>query len=747
VNRRRDYIYILIGLAIFFSFVFQTISLNPMKTSLDVNNGNIIHLSALETLEEQWLKNNDFSTQDAWFTTKGEQGDNSTVDADISGNQANYRVLGEKRTITLISGTPNNTLYSPGWKQFNNSNFLPPKTALINNSGCYVYHFLNEKVAGEQIYNYPSVHWKKNISISDDMSKYIITDVSLEVIANASVHDNVDTPNDDYSGSDPDQFAIGDSAIFYTEISDLTNSYTFRIAENKTTYLGQYRTGYPTILNITDSLLQTKSQDYLISALTSILESDNHNFTLTLGIDIYCEDNSGPGDEDTWNYLIIKSCNLTITFERKIDQFTSISWNQISNKINSSYQINQAILNFKYRIDQLWPTSLSPFSEIRISINNNLHPETIRLSSANTTFQEAKQGSFDVSSLILKEVNITFSIQLYIANTFGLDKNITISIDDVYLNISYTITVPDYETNLQLYLNGENKTLDPFIELPIGENVNITVKFSDYIGLHLGNASVQLIGPGFIEDFNEDISFEQYSVIVNSTEKLNLGLNYLTVKAQLTNYRTKELNPSISVRRLNGEITTISGQNIININPGGNAHLSIVINNTDFGGFIKNAVVLYSSSLGDGVLTDPDNDGIYEGTLRNIPEGSHVITITALGGEDYDFESYQLTINAIKSVGPNWTWLIILLFGAFAGLVIFFSLYQFHFKYPPMVRKVRKLRKKVKKDKKTKPILLNTREDIINKNLNVHKEIIIFKSTQSKVDKIEKIQIKKEVET
>jgi hypothetical protein len=71
--------------------------------------------------------------------------------------------------------------------------------------------------------------------------------------------------------------------------------------------------------------------------------------------------------------------------------------------------------------------------------------ETIKLSSATTTFQEAKTGGFDVTSLILKDVNISVAIQVFIADTFALNQDITISITDVYLEISYTKFIPDTE--------------------------------------------------------------------------------------------------------------------------------------------------------------------------------------------------------------------------------------------------------------------------------------------------------------
>ncbi|GAI28324.1 unnamed protein product, partial [marine sediment metagenome] len=264
-----------------------------------------------------------------------------------------------------------------------------------------------------------------NVSIGKDMSKFIINSVSLEAIFNATVNINVDTANDNFTI----QYGIGDFATFYVLISDLDFTNPYRVANNKTSNLGQDTS--PTILNITDKAIETADEEDIITAISSSLEKDleHSNFTITLGIDIYCEDNGPPSnDHDTWEALIIKSFNLTFSYERKVEKFTSISWNQVGNQITgSNMQIKNATLNFNYKIDQDLLKTLSPFSEIRIIINNNRYAETIKLSDITSVFQEAKVGGFDISSLISKDVNITVSIQVFIANTFGLGQNITTS--------------------------------------------------------------------------------------------------------------------------------------------------------------------------------------------------------------------------------------------------------------------------------------------------------------------------------
>ena len=1021
--------------------------LNPQIISILNNNKGKIYSSGQTLYSKEWLKNNDFSTQDEWDYTKGQQGDNSTVDANISSvnEWANYKVVGENSTFDLLTGDLNSSTWF-GWGIYNNRDFLLPDITEINTTGLYVYHFLDESEGPNdegQVHNFPSVHFRKNITLPVDMSDYRITNASLEVFFNASVNLNVDTPNDDYTGR---QFSIFDSATFYTEITDLDNSFTFRVAENKTKYLGQ--DAGPQILTISDRELTYLSEDDLITALNLALEKDpfHSNFTIILGIDIYCEDNDFP-DVDLWDALIFKSLNLTITYEREVDQFSSVSWYQLGNIISvDNTKISEAQLTFKVKIGQTWPTALSPFSEMSILINDNLHAETLRLSSLNTTFDIIM---FDVTSLISKGINITLEIQVFIANTFSLGKNITISIDDVFLNISYYNLFPDYTTDidlflnnlnktqdkviqipinnilnvtikytnqstelhipdatvqlegdfivslnenftlkqysiifntsqlgigiktltieakkdnyltqtiqffvtvveratelllfvdnnqiddgdtvntgvneflnitanfrdnstkkflngasveltsmdnltetayyynitintneldqginvliihaylsnytsqtfqffieliegaselllfvnntptynsdtvivktdeilnfevfyrdnltkahlsganvellsvdnliesggsyiitintndlnpgttiltinaqlnnyqsqtiqiyvelferateLQIFLNNENKTADPVIELPIGSILNITAKYiENQTKRNLNNATLSLIGENLLTSLTENSAREHYSILINTTD-LKIGVNLLIITANITNYQIGTIYIRITINKISTIISTISGEPIINIIPGDDVKLQIMLNNSDFGTIIKNATVTFRWTYGQGELTDQDNDGIYETDLLEIPEGSYTVTITASAGDDYDFKSYEITVSAVRVPKEDQTWLIYVLTGGIVGLVSTFSVYQLYFKYPPVVRKIRKLRKSIRKGKKTKPMMISKREDTINIALQNQAKILDLEGEkiEEKIpDKIEKI--------
>ncbi|MFW9774031.1 MAG: hypothetical protein ACFFFB_21220 [Candidatus Heimdallarchaeota archaeon] len=440
-SRRKKVIFTLISVIILLSSI-TILNLNPIKPDGELNIKGNLQISGVTHFNKQWLKNSNFSTLLDWNSTI--QGDSSDVLATIAQNQANYLVIGDS-AITQIDEPLNDT----DWIAMNNPEFpILPDGYGINSSGCYFNHVWNEGV--DQTRNTPSVHWSKNITLPVNMSDYIITSASLSAVFNASVqaldHDGggVEAPGDYTEGQNPPadtQFGIGDSARFYVLISDREKINSFEVASNQTVNLGQ---DSPVIENHTDTFMNVIPEDVLKSYLMTVLELDNFNFTITLGIDVYCEDNEYNVDIDRWKALIIKSFNLTFTYKKRIDQFTTVSFDQTGNQITGDdVQIIDAILGFEFATNQSWPTDLSPNSEIRVYVNNKQYNETIKLERSLTTFQEAFEGGIDVTSLILKDVNISVSFEFFLADEFGLDEDIRISIDNTYLDIHYIEVLPD----------------------------------------------------------------------------------------------------------------------------------------------------------------------------------------------------------------------------------------------------------------------------------------------------------------
>ncbi|MFX1488734.1 MAG: hypothetical protein ACFFBI_06270, partial [Promethearchaeota archaeon] len=551
MKRNKKECILLLSLLLISLFIYTNMNGYNVGLKSDTDGEKKIQTSAKSITTKQWIKNPTFESpiEPIWFWENGSEGDNSDMEGTTSPGQANVRVLGDTQTFTVVSGTVNSST-SQGWKQIRNGDFQFPTTSLINNDGCFVYHYWHDDTNQA-----PSVHWKTNVSVGIDMSEYKITSASLEVIFNATVDPDIDTPRDSVTN-----FAIGDSVTFYSQISDLSyNPPLYTVARNKTKYLGQYGNGNPSILSIPDKPMETVSELDLITALNSAFEKDpsHSNFTLTLGIDVYSEDNEPGTDYDHYTALLIKTCNLTFTCEKRIDEFTSVAWNQVGNQLSGpNIQIKEAIFNFEYKVDSDWPTS-APLSEINFYFNSRkFEAGSIKLNTANNTFQEARLGGFNVTSLILKDVNISVSIEIYLKDTFELDDTITISIDNVFLNITYVDVFPDYSTDLRLFLNDDEKTTDPIIQIPIDTILNITVKYIDNItSLHIPGAIVQLEGK-VSGSLLENSTFNHYSILVNSSQ-LGLGSRILSVEAQKTNYETRLIQIFVEVYERGTELSLV----------------------------------------------------------------------------------------------------------------------------------------------------------------------------------------------
>lgn len=398
-----------------------------------------------ESYTEEWLENTGFDKDKDWDSDI--DGDSSDVDAEISDGSANYIIEGDEGTFHAFSGTPNSSS-SPNWYEVNSPDRPLPNVAHeINEFGCNISHNFDEEGVG-QLQNLPGVQWKKDITIPVDMEDYIITSVSLSAIVNGTVDRNVETPKDNLTDNNPVYSSLFDFARFYVKFSDLENKSSYEVAYNQTVDLGFGDSPGNDNPNagknsMTDTPMKVVEDDVLIYSLTRVLENDYRHLTVTLGIDIDCEDNYWNYDLDTWDTLLIKSCDLSFSYIKKIDESTSISWEQVGDKISGkNVKVINATLNFDYKIDEEWDEDLSPNSEIRIFINDKEHSETIKLEDRNGKFEEAKEDGFDVTDLIRKNKKITLTIQVFIADEFELEKDITISIDDVSLVISYDVLTP-----------------------------------------------------------------------------------------------------------------------------------------------------------------------------------------------------------------------------------------------------------------------------------------------------------------
>jgi hypothetical protein len=447
-NRKKS-----IGFLILFTFTCLVLITSLFSLRVGTNtlqNNALIELSGVKEYNDLlWVNNPTFETpiEPTWFSTS--LGDPSDILASTSLNQANFEIIGDadEQQVLLNSATFSN------WEAFNKTELaiVPQRASVpyygVTADGAWCSHWWNENEVGGQPKNTPRMHWKTNVSLPVDMSDYIITSVNFDAVINASVDSNIDTPGDTLArpGVNINQFQIYDYAQFYVEVStlDIDDLNTYRIAFNQTVLLGNEALSIHDI----EGYIGVFEEQAIIDALTNVLLADpgHDNFTVILGIYMYCEDNNSGTDWDYWDDMRFKTLNLTFNYVKKIDQFTTISWNQELDDISgTNVQITDANLKFKFKINQNW-TYASQNSQIRIFINDRKFEQTISLIDYiySPVFQEAKAEGYDISSKILPYEEFNLTIQVFLAENFGLENNITISITDVFLYISYTETFPD----------------------------------------------------------------------------------------------------------------------------------------------------------------------------------------------------------------------------------------------------------------------------------------------------------------
>jgi len=423
-----------------------------------------IILKTSETIthtDEPWVDNPTFNApiESTWYPVL--QGDVSDVAASTSPNQADITVVGESREkeVLLNNATQSN------WGDFIRSELevVPQRASVpyygVDDEGAWASHWWWEGEGGGQPKNTPQMHWKTNVSMPVDMSDYIITSLSFNAIINASVDRNIDVEGDTIARWNPSTVGINqeeeyDFVRFYVYISnlDVDELNTYQIAFNQTLALGNDTLSFYDI----EGYIGTYGEQAIIDAINNVLTVDpgHDNFTIVLGIEIYCEDNYSGTDRDHWDDLRFKFLNLTFSYQKKIDQFTSGSWAQDLDEISgSNVRITGANLTFKYKMDQNW-TEASHNSYFLIYINEREFDPTEKfidyVYSSNP--QEARPGGYDIMEILLPYENFTLSIQVYLGEDFALDNNITISITEVNLLVSYTETILDPITENWLFV-------------------------------------------------------------------------------------------------------------------------------------------------------------------------------------------------------------------------------------------------------------------------------------------------------
>ncbi len=397
---------------------------------------------------------------------------------------------------------------------------------------------------------------------------------------------------------------------------------------------------------------------------------------------------------------------------------------------------------------RIFITEKASFLELYINGTKKLEDEVVTIEfwqKLNVTvyYHDASSNHLGGASIRLTGVGISESLNedllnyqySYILN--GSDLGLGIKYLSILANVSnfnpqsirFITEVIERRTLLEIYLNGENKTSNPSLDIAINKLLNITIKYTDINGNHIEDATVNMFG-AISTSLIENKLLQHYSYVLN-TSFLDIGVRIIAVSAEKTNHIFQTEDIRIEVRRIHTNITTQDGITVISVLPGNDVTLKIVLHDLDFGGTINGAIVSYSG-LGSGLLTDDNNDGVYEVVFRNIVEGTYKIVIGAFLGDNYEFKSYEVTISAIRPPGEALLIIALAIAISAAALVIlgYIYAYQKFLKYPKPVRKVRKYQKTLEKAKNPKINIVN-RENAFNSE---------YEAELNKISKLTKIK-------
>ena len=525
-------------LGIFFQIPYLQNNLFDLKD----NGGHFSEENNLQTSEtdyytKEWIKYGNFSSGWGSYWYNDISGDATDSNALVSNEEAKYQILGDADTFSFTADPPQ----SSDWEDHLNPDYPAyPDSHGINSDGLWFQHqFTENPLSSDQM---ASVNWVHEVNLGDNMSDYKITSASMTAIFNGTADSNIECP-----GDQADYYTTYDWARFYVLLSYKTEvSYEVAYYQVNDLGIGDATQSGPTRYK-GDTYMITVPESSLITFLTSVLSYDYVDFNITLGIKVWCEDNRGT-EYDDWDYLVINYFDFSFNYEKNIEQLNTISWNQDGDIIPSNYNIENATLNFKYKIDKDWLEYTGSLnSEFRIIINNIQHSETVKFSNGLDTYQDAKSGGFDVASYLTPGEEVNLTIEAYIADKFNLNSTVVISIDNVSLIIGYGIYTEPYETSYDLILNNLDRTTEKSAQVTFNKNLNITLVYKNKTGDEfISGADVEVTGEGLGPIILFPNGFDNYYTVINSSD-LGVGITYLTLTASKRYYATVQFQITIEV--------------------------------------------------------------------------------------------------------------------------------------------------------------------------------------------------------
>ena len=274
-------------------------------------------------------------------------------------------------------------------------------------------------------------------------------------------------------------------------------------------------------------------------------------------------------------------------------------------------------------------------------------------------------------SSIISPVSDGFNIKLF---TYGMPVDYYSALiklnkagfEDAFESV--TIIIRTQNVNLNISINNQNIPENYLIEVSFNDLISISCRaFAETEGIYLSGGTVK-----FILDFHEIDLTESFYYWYNeslgiSTNLFSLGINYVYIKFELSNYTTTTFSFQVLVNQIKINVKTIDFDNSINVYSGD--RLTIWINLTESGSniAINNATIYCYWEFGTYYFENTEY-GLYKLDLdvsTNIL-GTHRFNLVVTPKEDiYKTTEYSFLIIISEKPLPDYVFWIV-----FIGLIL-----------------------------------------------------------------------------
>jgi hypothetical protein len=221
--------------------------------------------------------------------------------------------------------------------------------------------------------------------------------------------------------------------------------------------------------------------------------------------------------------------------------------------------------------------------------------------------------------------------------------------------IPFTIDIFQKKGDLELFLNGINRTLDDYVDYQWGDELNITVFFTDNETGFIDGATVEIRkGTTILYTIPKDSPYEQYNRTINTAE-LGVGIHSLTITATKENYgiSTKNIIITITLRDTSMEILvdgeSTSTFDYFNTSIGKTVNITVFYIDVNTTGLVYNADINLLNLGSPKSIIKNDYYEQYNITLNASDFGTGIKTIEIIAERDnYTSRSESITFFIIE---------------------------------------------------------------------------------------------------